>query len=352
MLKSLIRFLIFLAVVCGLGYLAFNPLLNLLSYKAMNYAIGRPESPNLTLSNPSFRKARFNFPKAVTWEDFGITEMVKPRDDSKRILKAELKAETLTLEAKEFFNGLFVIRAKGLRASQEYLIKGASPAYEETPEALQEGNAVIPLKLNITSLTGIKMQIRNFAAEIRRFSEEAKTAIPIQFSAKELLKIRGNSYAVGLQIEKKGETYCLVADRNDLEVIGGKILAKNQVLTPADIEIIANNPIRAPQLLRIKSKASNEAADAFAQNPKVPEHAYRHVLWSYLLAKEYGADFAKQVTDAHEASTDSEVRKDTSAEVHHKQDLANNEVGRKYATLGYRESDILGHVMTDPLIVR
>ena len=106
MLKSLIKFLIFLTVLCGIGYLAINPLLNWFSYKAMNYTIGLPQNPNLTLSNPSFKKARISFPDTVTWEDFAMTAAVVPPDDSGRMLKAVLNAETLTFEAKEFFNGL------------------------------------------------------------------------------------------------------------------------------------------------------------------------------------------------------------------------------------------------------
>ncbi|MBN1567765.1 MAG: hypothetical protein JXA73_07945 [Acidobacteria bacterium] len=352
MLKSFIRFLIFLAVLCGIGYLAFHPFLNWLSAKAMNYTVARLQSPNLVLSDPSFRDAGFIFPNTLVWKDFGMTARIKPRDASQRILRAKVKAETLVLEAEEFFSGLFVIHVKGLRVTQEYISKSASPAYEDSPEELQEGIATARFRLDMTGFSGIKMQIRNFAAEMKKFTEEAKTAIPVQLSAKEILKVRGNSYAVDLRIVKKGDAYHLVADRGDLEVIGRKILAKNQVLTQADIGIISNNPFRAPQLLRIRSKASNEAASAYTQNPKVPEHAYRHILWSYLLAKEYGPDFAKRVTDAHEVSSDEGGKEDSSIKAHHAQDLANNELGRRYAASGYGESDILKLAMTDPHVVR
>lgn len=352
MLKSLVRFLIFLVALGVIGYLAFNPLLSWLSSAAMNYTIERLQSPNLTLSNPSFSKVRFDFPKSVIWEDLSMTARVKPRDESGRVLKADLNAKKLILEARELLNGLFVIKADSLNVSQGYLSKGASSAYESIPEALQEGNAIIQLELHSGGFGGIKMQIREFAAEIKRFSEEARTEIPVQFTAKEIIRIRGRSYAVGLRVEQKGKIYSLVANRDDLDAVGRKILAKNQVLTRADIDIIANNPVRAPQLLRIKSRASNEAADACEKNPKVPEHAYRHVLWSYLLAKEFGPDFAKQVTDAHEAPAEEKERGETNQEIHHRRDLANNEIGRRYASLGYSEQEILSRVMTDPRIVR
>jgi hypothetical protein len=352
MLKSLIKFLIFLAVLFGIGYLAINPLLKWFSYKAMHYTIGRLQSPNLTLSNPSFKKARIRFPEAVTWEDFTITATVVPTDDSGRVLKAMVNVEELTLEAKEFFNGLFVIIAKGLHTSHEYISKGASSVHEDSPVSLQEGEATVLLQLQITDLADIKMQIRNFAGEMKKLSEEARTTIPIEFSAKESIQLKGKSFTLGLQIEKKGEAYCIVANRHDLGFIGRNLFPPDQTLTPADIEIIANNPLRAPQLLRIQSNASTEAANAYEQNPKVPEQAYRHVLWNYYLAREYGADFAKEVTDAHEITEDAEERHDPKAELNRRQDLNNNEVGRKYAALGYSESKILSLVMTDPEVIR
>jgi hypothetical protein len=75
-------------------------------------------------------------------------------------------------------------------------------------------------------------------------------------------------------------------------------------------------------------------------------------LWSFLLTREYGPDFAREVTDAHELTDDPEEKKDPDAEAHHNRDLNNNEVGRRYADLGYSEAAILSHVMTDPTVLR
>jgi hypothetical protein len=69
----------------------------------------------------------------------------------------------------------------------------------------------------------------------------------------------------------------------------------------------------------------------------------------------YGEQFAKEVTDAHEAYADEEELKKAGRMSWNSasyQDLVNNGVGRQYAAMGYPESSILGRVLTDPAIIR
>jgi hypothetical protein len=186
---------------------------------------------------------------------------------------------------------------------------------------------------------------------MKQFLAEGTTPISIEFSGEGIITIKGSPHAVRVWVEHRGENYRLVADRENLKPVSAKVLPKTEVPTSADIEIIAENPVKAPKLLKISSKATDTAASAHEQNPKVPETAYRHVLWSFLLTREYGPDFAKKVTDAHEFRNDPEKRNNPDAETQRFQDFTNNEVGRKYAALGYNESDILNHVMTDPNVI-
>jgi len=95
-----------------------------------------------------------------------------------------------------------------------------------------------------------------------------------------------------------------------------------------------------------KNYAERTALNAFIDNVNVPEDAYRHVLWSYLLTNEYGVDFAKEITDAHEIGLTDNTEAD------HEMDYNNNEVGRKYAGESLTESVLLTMVMTDPAVIR
>jgi hypothetical protein len=78
----------------------------------------------------------------------------------------------------------------------------------------------------------------------------------------------------------------------------------------------------------------------------VPEDTYRHVFWSYLLAREFGDEFARALTDAHE-QTDAR-RPPLDREL----DLRNNAVGRDYARRGIPEHQILAHLLDDARVAR
>lgn len=352
MIKFLIKFLAFLTVLCGVVYLAINALLDPISNKAINFVFENLHTPSLTLSEPSFKNARISSYDAITWDEFGFTATLAPNNTVKKTLKARVKIEELTVESEKLFEGLFAIDLRGLSIATEYLSTEYSADGKEAPEILQDGKLTAPVRLNVLNLGEAASQLRNFAVEIKRFSEEGKTAIPIRFSGEEIITMRDNSYTVSLSMQQKGGDYCFVANGDDLKFVSESVLPKTQTSTAADIEIIAGNPIRAPQLLKIRSTASNTAASAHEADPKVPEDAYRHVLWSYLLAREYGPDFAGEVTDAHELTSDPEEKNDPAAEAFHRQDYNNNEVGRKYAAQGVRESNILNLVMTDPKVIR
>ncbi|MBF0216562.1 MAG: hypothetical protein HQL30_06160 [Candidatus Omnitrophica bacterium] len=64
--------------------------------------------------------------------------------------------------------------------------------------------------------------------------------------------------------------------------------------------------------------------------------AYKHVLWSYLLTKAFGAEFSRAITDAHEINEDSVSD--------YFIDRTNCAAGRAFAESGYRENDLLALV--------
>ncbi|OGW75637.1 MAG: hypothetical protein A2Z72_05920 [Omnitrophica bacterium RBG_13_46_9] len=116
--------------------------------------------------------------------------------------------------------------------------------------------------------------------------------------------------------------------------------------TEAELDLFSENPDRVARLKEIADYSRDKAKDASRADANVPEDAYRHVLWSYLLTMEYGAQFSKKVTDAHETNDD------TNTPAQHRMDFHNNAIGREYAEKGYKESDVLHYVMTDKHVMR
>jgi hypothetical protein len=121
-----------------------------------------------------------------------------------------------------------------------------------------------------------------------------------------------------------------------------------QALTAQEISLLSRFPLRSAELVSIKERAIHESHRAYLDNRAVPEDAYRHVLWSYLLTRKFGESFAKLVTDAHE----NEGASDNDNDADHRMDLANNAAGRSYAARGVGEDQILQTLMSDRTVVR
>ncbi len=105
-------------------------------------------------------------------------------------------------------------------------------------------------------------------------------------------------------------------------------------LTEAAIKVIAENPDKAIRIAEITEYAQRRAKEESSKNPDVCQDSYRHILWSYLLTKEFGAVFAEEVTTAHEIGSSN-----SAAET--RKDLYNNAIGRKLADRNMSEDDIL-----------
>ena len=101
----------------------------------------------------------------------------------------------------------------------------------------------------------------------------------------------------------------------------------------------------APLIMSITSEARRTARESHARDRSIPEDAYRHVLWSYLLTRAFDEPFAQQVTDAHEI-----LPTNTAAE--RRMDYINNLIGREYARRGVTQNQILYLVHNDPQVVR
>jgi hypothetical protein len=111
-------------------------------------------------------------------------------------------------------------------------------------------------------------------------------------------------------------------------------------------QIVQANPDRAAKIAEISYYAKSTAKQAHEINPVVPEDAYRHVLWSYLLTKEFGSKIAKEITDSYEAF------EFTDSDADHRMDFNNNEIGRRYYLEGVTQENIPERVINDPAVIR
>ena len=100
---------------------------------------------------------------------------------------------------------------------------------------------------------------------------------------------------VGLHIVREGGSSILLMDGEDiLRIADG--LKMRRVITETEMKLLARNPLKTPKLLELRDRASKVSKRAWLIDPSTPQDAYRHVLWSYLLTRAYGSEFAREVT--------------------------------------------------------
>lgn len=116
-------------------------------------------------------------------------------------------------------------------------------------------------------------------------------------------------------------------------------------ISDEEATIIALYPLRATRIMQITLDAKDTSRKAKRRNRSVPEDAYRHVLWSYLLTHEFGPEFAQKVTDAHETLP-------TNTAAQRVMDFHNNRVGREYAQQGVKRNRILWLVKNDKKVIK
>ena len=181
------------------------------------------------------------------------------------------------------------------------------------------------------------------AADLQQLAREGRTTRNLRLGARLHFQLKGQPLSIRLETERRDGATWLQFNASDIAELSRRY---QRPLTEAEQGILCRYPQRALLLLRIK-----EYAERLSQRLARTDRAYgedftRHVVWSYWLTRTFGADFAQQVTDAHESGAAGNT------EAEHRQDFANNSVGRTYALSKKSEGQVLKLIKTDPLIVR
>jgi len=185
--------------------------------------------------------------------------------------------------------------------------------------------------------------LKKILPEIVALVTSGAARIPVEAEGTLQFVLKGQPTTLRLKVEENAGDHCLALEGADVEKLSELF---DEELTAPEVALVASHPLRAPELLRAKDDAESTAKSAAAKDTLVPQDAYRHVLWCYLLSKRYGAKFAEEVTDAHEQGDTG----NTAAE--RDMDLHNNQIGRQYAAQKLKRPQILPQVLKDPDVIR
>lgn len=342
-MRKIVVILLLVAVTLAVaGYFSLGVLVEKGSRKGLELLASEVERHGVRIVRSGFRDSRYRFPSTVIWRD--VYGEVEAGEDGPLPLGRNVSVSVGKLSLVPGSLGTpFSLSAEGI----DVLFRNEGPEGGNLREesSLRGEWAMAGLPVSPGSPEAMKGQFREVVKEIKSFLQEGKTESPVIFSGTATFPVKGKIYQARILMQKDGAYSVLRMNGDDIMKISGEFNLKVP-LTDAEVGLLSRHPLRAPRLLQIRSYARRESKKAHSEDPSVPEDAYRHVLWSYLLTKEYGGEFAAKVTDAHEQG----MTGNTPAE--RKMDIANNALGQKYARLKVPEIKILKLAKSDPKVVR
>ena len=344
MKKFLIYLAIFLAVMAAVVYIGSNLFLDFATRRALALLTQNAPRHGFEVVSSDFRQARIRSLKSAEWNGIAL-----------QVIKHDYTGKTppllLTLDVRSMN---LIILSKNSAALEAFMVEGnygpqtpmeKTSSDTQTSQDLRKGKIwldyfFMTLDMNLFNpVPGISDLIQQMST----LFNTGITSAHIELAGKIWITLGNKESQIKMKTEPTREGTVLTLNRNDLKRLSFYF---GERLSEAEIEIVAVNPMIANKLLGIKDYARQTSQKALLANPTVPEDAYRHVLWSYLLTKEFNPDFAKIVTDAHEEGLTGNTPQDRDM------DYNNNAVGRKYAGLGISESEIFLMVMRDPKVIR
>ena len=343
MKKSLFTIVLVLALLIICGIMVVNFVLERASNKALEYMAAEGASHGINVEFARFEDVGLSGLRAVQWKDFVAVINAPKYISFAPGEKVVLSIREITVDLMSLLKGVAAITAHDIGVRIQ---RSLTPAenLDSQMEGIDQGQLIVELPLDFTDKENLTASLVDVPKRALQFLQEGRTEIPFGFQAKSIFKIGGSVVGADITTQKQGGYYYLVMSPDDVRKIA--IILKED-LTEEEIRLVSFHPLLAPAIFKITNHARIKAEAAYTKDATVPEDAYRHVLWSFLLTKEFGPEFAEQVTNAHEIGA---VKFNTEAD--HRMDYTNNQVGRDYVKAGYAEGQILQMVRTDPQVMR
>lgn len=344
-MRKIIFFLLGLILILSViaAYKFSNNLFVRYSYKVAQALVSEEQLNGIDILSLNFKTAKFKFPDTIYWQDVTSRFSI----NKKSYLSNQdftLQANRLSLRLADFFQKKFLISASNLTIAPSTSLKGIDTLpLNLNSEGIEKGYFQVKFIFNFFKPGTAKEQVDQLYRKLSHFFHDGKTIIPVDFSGISFFTI--NNAPVKANIYTKRDMDGFYAIHVNKELFKTIAWYHMYELTDAETQLLSENPFKMHQLIKIMDYAATKS-EKFKNIDQIPEDAYRHILWSYLLTKEFGPKFAKRVTDAHEEGDQ------TNTEAEHKMDFNNNTIGREYALNGYQKDKILTRLLNDPRVIR
>lgn len=345
-MKTLLKFvltlcILALAAVYGGGSYAVNSL----SHKYLPRVSSSLSTHGIDLGEVVFRKAHFSGPRTLSWYEVHTTALVEAPAPIRKKRVFDISVDRASVSPVDLTLHEAIIELHGATIAPHGAEGESSVVGEATRSgailneqfSIEHAQLIVPI-----AASDLRPAFTTAQNTVRQLLQNGSTTSDFDLLGSVRLKTAKGDRTVRVSTREGTEGRSIELNAEDLAQLSPLF---EEPLTPAEIQIVAHHPLQAPLLMAVRHRAESTAKEAQAKDPSVPYDAYRYVLWSYLLSKEFGEQFAESVTNAHEDVTGQPAEE-------RNMDLKNAAAGRAFAKRGAAESDILRLVRSDPQVVR
>ena len=289
-MKTLFRTFLFFAVLFSIIYFSGNYFLKKAAARAIIELQPRLEQKGIMIENFDYSTIRLTSYNSFALYnidlDFHLTRKVFGRES----FKAQFDAEKISVRFADYGNPSFFFTFHAF----SLFIEPDEDAPRKPFGKLQDGfvQSRIPLLLESPEASA-----REILAGVRTLFHENKTPLDLAIATDALLGIDDQEIKAHLYTVREDNQTKLRFEKEDILNAAAQFDVE---LAEEEAAIICEHPSKVPAMIKITRDAKRLSKREKANSSEFPEDAFRHLYWSYHLARQLGPDLAKEITDAHE----------------------------------------------------
>ena len=378
--RVLIVALMILAVIFIAAYIYLDAILDTLARQLIGFIAQRLAQEEVLLKDWGFNKVSISFPSILSLQEFSSVITLPKLNEFRIENNFFMTVKSVSLLAVNILKGEFAFDIDGASVLMHPEVLSSYESIKKTDKRNEleiTSQLRLPFRIDIFHPKETVSSLTPLFKGFSKFVRKGVTDLTIDFSGISKFVVEEKWVKGRLLLAPYGKEKKIVMNEDDFKKIS-EVLEER--LTEDEYGIYCNNPLRMPRMLEIRNYASSQAWAAHERDDSVPEEAYKHILWAYVLAVTYDQRFSQEVTDSHEINaigrselavrtylqranpdkgkerTDPNKQKETYDDEKTKEetqmDLINNKIGREYALKGYPEDKLLSRMLLDPRVVR
>ena len=334
-MKRLVKTTLLLFTLFLVFYLSANFVLKKLSQRIIVELKPKLEEKGIHIQNFEYSTIHLNSYNSFALKDVDLDFSLNKSMYGKESFKAQFDAESISMRFADFRNPSFFFTFTNFKLLAEPEELSINKPFGKLDRGYLKTRIPLYLQHPVESA-------REIIQELRTLFKENKTNMDVQISADVLLGIDDKEVKVGLFTKRERNQTYLKFNSGDIHIAAKKFDIE---LAEKEAEIISNYPSKVPAMIKITRDAKRLSSNEKEIDELFPEDAYRHIYWSYHLARQLGADLAKEITDAHETLPGNSIPE-------RKMDFHNNELGIKMANKNFTNEEIKKFVLNSIKVKR